>query len=129
MLHGAGAFRQAVAEKLALARLCDKELLAWIAGGQSLEVVAAPKLSTLAFRLRRLENEALCVWNQRNQRLIDATSGFERVQRSSTSLPTCGGMALTLRVCVLSFRTHEEQLGHFLEDPDRALFRRPGLVP
>ena len=45
MLHGARAFREALAEKLALARRLYTALQALIAAGAPLEIVAAPQLT------------------------------------------------------------------------------------
>lgn len=116
MLHGAGAFRDALAEKLRLAQLFEARLDQLIAGGAPLELVARPQLSLVAFRLARRPGEALPAWNQRNAALLAAINARQRVHLSSTTLPAADGAAFTLRVCVLSFRTHEPQVLHCLED-------------
>lgn len=121
MLHGAKAFRDALEEKLALAQLCCVGLDRRIADGQALELVARPQLSTVAFRLRRGGSEALSVWNQRNVQLLDRINARNRAYLSSTLLPVSDGDAVTLRVCVMSFRTHRERIEALLEDLDLAL--------
>ena len=125
MLHGARPFREALAEKLELAELCHHALLERIERGAPLEVAAAPQLSVLAFRLRRLPGESLAAWSARNRGLKEAINAYERVHLSGTDLPADGGPVFTLRVCVLSFRTHERHLKRFLEDLDRALVSGP----
>jgi aromatic-L-amino-acid decarboxylase len=121
MLHGAKAFRDALEEKLALAQLCCAGLDRRIADGQALEVVARPQLSTVAFRLNRGENETLSAWNQRNVQLLERINARNRAYLSSTLLPVVDGDAVTLRVCVMSFRTHRERIDALLEDLDFAL--------
>jgi aromatic-L-amino-acid decarboxylase len=116
MLHGAGAFREALAEKLALAERFTTGLERLIAGGLPVEIVARPQLSLVAFRARRRENEALPDWNRRNAAFLAAINGRQRVHLSSTLLPVTDGAAFTLRVCVLSFRTHARHIDRCLED-------------
>jgi aromatic-L-amino-acid/L-tryptophan decarboxylase len=121
MMHGAGAFREALAEKLDLAqRFCDG--LDRLAGrGLHIEVVARPQLSLTAFRLARGPGEALTDWNQRNRSFLLAINARQRVHLSSTLLPVADGQAFTLRVCVLSFRTHARHVDRCLEDVEGAL--------
>jgi aromatic-L-amino-acid decarboxylase len=122
MLHGAQAFRDALEEKLALAQRCVEGLDQRIAAGAPLELVARPQLSTVAFRLRRREGESIDEWNGRNVALLDAINRRGRAFLSSTELPVADGeSAVTLRVCVVSFRTHRERIDALLEDLDLAL--------
>jgi aromatic-L-amino-acid decarboxylase len=128
MLHGAQAFRDALEEKLALAHRCAEALDRRIAEGAPLELVARPQLSTVAFRLRRREGESMGEWNARNVALLDAINQRGRAFLSSTELPVVGAnrdepveAAVTLRVCVVSFRTHRERIEALLEDIDLAL--------
>ena len=116
MLHGAGAFRDALTEKLALAERFTAGLDRLLAAGRPLEVVARPQLSLVAFRARRAPGEALAAWNQRNAAFLAAINGRKRVHLSSTLLPVADGAAFTLRVCVLSFRTHARHVDQCLED-------------
>jgi aromatic-L-amino-acid/L-tryptophan decarboxylase len=120
MLHGARAFREALEEKLALAQLCAEGLDRRIAGGKPIEIVARPQLSTVAFRLCRMPDETLDDWNARNVRLLERINGRNRAYLSSTLLPVIDGLAVTLRVCVMSFRTHRERIDALLEDLDHA---------
>jgi aromatic-L-amino-acid decarboxylase len=121
MLHGAGAFRDALVEKLALAERLVLGLDRLIAGGAPLEIVARPQLSLLAFRLRRGDGESIERWNQRNTAFLAAINSRQRVHLSSTLLPVADGAAFTLRACVLSFRTHERHIDRCLEDVAAAL--------
>ena len=121
MLHGAQAFRDALEEKLALAQLCCTGIERRIASGRALELVARPQLSTVAFRLQRLADESLDGWNARNVELVERINTRNRAYLSSTLLPVADGDAVTLRVCVMSFRTHRERIDALLEDLDLAL--------
>jgi aromatic-L-amino-acid decarboxylase len=121
MLHGAQAFREALREKLALARRFHAGVETLIGGGAPLEIVAAPQLTITAFRLPRGSGETLPQWNARNAALLAAINGYKRVYLSSTALPVTDGDAFTLRVCVLSFRTHARQVDACLEDVARAV--------
>lgn len=121
MLHGAKAFRDALEEKLALAQLCADGLDRRIAAGKPIEMVARPQLSTVAFRLRRGADESLELWNARNVALLERINSRNRAYLSSTLLPAADGPAVTLRVCVMSFRTHREHIDALLDDLDFAL--------
>jgi aromatic-L-amino-acid decarboxylase len=116
MLHGALAFRDALTEKLALADRFADGLDGLVAAGAPLEIVARPQLSLVAFRLARKRGESLDGANRRNLALLNVINGKERVHLSSTLLPVEGGHAFTLRVCVLSFRTHAPHVDACLED-------------
>lgn len=116
MLHGARAFREALAEKLALAERFVAGLDQLVAAGAPLEIVARPQLSLVAFRLRRAPAETLDDWNRRNAAFLAGIHARQRVFLSSTLLPGPDGPIFTLRVCVLSFRTHERHIDRCLED-------------
>jgi aromatic-L-amino-acid/L-tryptophan decarboxylase len=92
-LHGVQAFRTALDEKLDLARWAHTELSA----DARLEVPYPCELSTVLFRLRGDDNSDAD--NETFLRRINATN---RVFLSSTRLDG----RLTLRLCVLSHRTH-----------------------
>jgi len=121
MLHGAAAFRDALAEKLELARRFHAGLMALIDAGAPLECVAPPHLSTVAFRLVRGGDETLSAWNARNAALNDRIIAGGRVYLSSTALPVDDGEAFTLRVCVLGARTHAEHVDGLLAELEAAL--------
>jgi aromatic-L-amino-acid decarboxylase len=106
-LHGAGAFRAYLEEKLDLAEWAARELLK-IPG---MEIVARPQLSLLAFRLAP-EGAGLEELNSLNKRLIAAVNDRQRVFLTGT---TIGGMFI-LRICVLHFRTHLDRMEAALED-------------
>jgi len=106
-MHGIGAFRRALDEKL--------DLAAWAAGAlrgiDGVEIVAEPQLSLLAFRVARpgLAADAL---DALNRRVMDAVNARGRVYITGT---VTGGRFL-IRICVLSFRTHLERMRMALED-------------
>ncbi|MFL6260269.1 MAG: pyridoxal phosphate-dependent decarboxylase family protein [Thermoanaerobaculia bacterium] len=110
-MHGAGAFRAQLEEKLALARLAADRLREM----EGIEMLAEPQLSLLAFRLApagtpEAELDAL------NQRFRDRINARQRVFLTPTRLR--GKFAL--RICVLSFRTHRERMEMALEDIEAA---------
>jgi aromatic-L-amino-acid decarboxylase len=121
MLHGAGAFRIALAEKLELAERFVGGLDALVAAGAPLCIIARPQLSTVAFRLVRRAGEPLADYNQRNVAFLAAINARQHVHLSSTLLPVEDGMAHTSRVCVLSFRTHARHIDRCLEDVGAAV--------
>jgi aromatic-L-amino-acid decarboxylase len=98
MLHGVAAFREQLAEKLALARWFHEELRA----DPSFEMLDEPQLSVVAFRLRAPE----AVAERLGPELLRRVNGRRRVFLSSTRI--AGRYAL--RVCLLSFRTHEDRV-------------------
>ena len=106
-LHGLGAFRRSLDEKLDLALHATRELAAM----PGIEIVAGPQLSIVAFRLVRegLDEEAL---NGLNRGLLERVNARQRVHLSGTVLRG----AFVLRICVLSFRTHLERLDEGLDD-------------
>jgi aromatic-L-amino-acid decarboxylase len=116
MLHGAGAFREALAEKLELAREFHRGLLRLREEGLPLQVVDEPQLSVVPFRLERQRGESLAAWNRRNAALNEVINKKGRVFLSSTLLPGEDGDVFTLRVCVLSFRTHARRMAQALDD-------------
>jgi aromatic-L-amino-acid decarboxylase len=133
MLHGAAAFRRELAEKLELAERFVAGLDQLVAAGLPVEITARPQLSAVAFRLRRRPEEPLASWNQRNAAWLAAINGRQRVHLSSTRLETAtqdggpdGGEVFTLRVCVLSFRTHARHIDRCLEDLAATI---PGEAP
>lgn len=116
MLHGAAAFREALAEKLELAREFHRGLLRLREAGLPLEIVDEPQLSVVPFRLERGRGESREDWNRRNAALNEGINARGRVFLSSTLLPGDDGDVFTLRACVLSFRTHAPRIAQALED-------------
>ncbi|HSD29728.1 MAG TPA: aminotransferase class V-fold PLP-dependent enzyme [Vicinamibacteria bacterium] len=105
MLHGVASFREQLTEKLALARWLYGQLRA----DPSFEVLDEPQLSVVAFRLRAPEAAA----ERLGPELLRRVNARRRVFLSSTRI--AGRYAL--RICVLSFRTHEDRV----RDAARAL--------
>ena len=116
MLHGAGAFREALTEKLELAQAFHRGLERLREARVPLEIVDAPQLTVVPFRLERGEGEGLAAWNARNAAFLHAINDRKRVFLSSTLLPGRDGDVFTLRVCILSFRTHASRIAQALED-------------
>lgn len=116
MLHGAGAFRDALTEKLALADRFVDGLDGLVSAGAPIEIVARPQLSLVGFRLAQAPGEPLAKWNARNAAFLATINAKQRVHLSSTLLATPVGDAFTLRVCVLSFRSHARHIDACLED-------------
>jgi aromatic-L-amino-acid decarboxylase len=114
VLHGAGAFRAAIAQKLELAARLHQGLLDLPAG--RIEIVAAPQLTVVAVARPRLAGEPLADWNGRNEQMLRAINGRGRSVLSSTLLPGNDGDRLVVRACILSHRTSEPQIEALLED-------------
>ena len=112
-LHGAAAFRRALDEKLDLAAWAARELHAL---GPAMEVVAEPQLSTVAFRLASPATNADML-NRLNRALLDRINARNRVHLTGTML----GDRFVLRICVVSFRTHQDRMDMCLEDIKAAL--------
>jgi aromatic-L-amino-acid decarboxylase len=112
-LHGAAAFRRALDEKLDLAAWAARELHVL---APAIEVVAEPQLSTVAFRLARPATNADML-NRLNRALLDRINARNRVHLTGTML----GDRFVLRICVVSFRTHQNRMDLCLEDIRAAL--------
>ena len=112
-LHGAAAFRRALDEKLDLAAWAARELHALEPG---IEVAAEPQLSTVAFRLGRPATDAEAL-NRLNRAFLERINARNRVHLTGTML----GDRFVLRICVVSFRTHQDRMEMCLEDIRAAL--------
>ncbi len=111
-MHGAGAFRAQLEEKLALTRLAADRIRAM----EGMEILAEPQLSLFAFRLAPpgiTDPEEL---NRLNKRLLERVNARQRVFLTATML----GNRFALRICVLSFRTHRDRMEEGLEDLEAA---------
>lgn len=106
-LFGIEVFRAALEEKWALAQQAADR----IRGIPEIEMLAEPQLSLFAFRLhpRGLEGEPL---DALNRRFLDAINRRNRVHMTATILPP----GFALRICVLSFRTHQDRMDIAFED-------------
>jgi aromatic-L-amino-acid decarboxylase len=121
VLHGAGAFRRALMEKLELAERLHAGLCA---ADVPIEIVDPPQLSTVTWRARRRAGETLAHWNGRNAAMLGRVNARNRVHLSSTVLPAPAAEgdegstvpAFTQRACVLSFRTHARHVDACIED-------------
>jgi aromatic-L-amino-acid decarboxylase len=98
MLHGLAAFREQLAEKLSLARWAYEELRR----DASFEMLDEPQLSVVAFRLRAPAEHG----ERLAPELLRRVNARRRVFLSSTRI----GGRYALRLCVLSFRTHEDRV-------------------
>ena len=107
MLHGLGAFRAALDEKLDLARFLHDELRA-IPG---VEVPWEPELSIVCFR---------CADDAATAALLDYINGSGRVYLSSTQV----NGRMTIRACILSVHTHRDRVEELVELVRAG--RRPG---
>lgn len=94
-LHGVNAFRQQLDEKLDLAIRVHQRLSA----DDRLEVLAAPDLTVVVFRLRGGDDAAQLAF-------LDRINATQRVLLSSTRI----GGSVFLRIAVLSFRTHADRV-------------------
>ena len=106
-VNGIGPFRRNLDEKLDLAEWATQQLR----NIDGIEIVAEPQLSLLAFRLVRpgLDEAAL---NSLNQEFLDQINAPGRVYLTATTLAG----KFTLRICVLSFRTHMDRMQAAMED-------------
>ncbi len=101
-LFGVSAFREAIDEKIDLAAA----LAAKLEAVPNVELVAAPQLSLLAFRLHPpsiTDEGELTALNQEFLRKINES-------RDHYLTPTTSGGRFLLRACVLHFRTHAEHV-------------------
>jgi aromatic-L-amino-acid decarboxylase len=97
-LHGLSAFRDALDEKLDLARYVYEALR----DEPGFDVPWEPDLSIVPFRYRFADGDQ----DEMNQRLLAEINGSKRVYLTSTMV----GGRFTLRVCVLSHRSHRDRV-------------------
>jgi aromatic-L-amino-acid decarboxylase len=94
-LHGVAAFRAALDEKLDLTAYAHADL----AADPALDVPVTPDLSTVVFRMQSGTDRAT----------LDLLERVNRTGRAFLSSTRIGGRA-TVRLCILSFRTHQEHI-------------------
>lgn len=106
-LLGIQPFREALEEKLALVDWATQELRKI----PHVEIIAAPQLSIVAFRLTDdgLDTEA---HNSLNRACLADIKARQRVLLTGTMLDD----TFVLRICVLSFRTHQTRMEMCLSD-------------
>jgi aromatic-L-amino-acid decarboxylase len=97
-LHGLAAFREALDEKLDLTKFVYDELVQT----PGFEVPWKPELTVVPFRYRFRSGDQ----EAKNRALLDAINASKRVFLSSTMLDG----RFTLRVCIVSFRTHRDRV-------------------
>lgn len=108
-LLGVGPFRDALEEKLALARWACEELRQV----DGIEILAEPQLSLFAFRMKDdKDGRDINDVNDLNRELQRRINGRQRVHLTGTML----GGRYAVRICVLSFRTHRDRLEMAVED-------------
>lgn len=108
-MHGAGAFRAALDEKLDLARYAAAVLAAW----PEIALVAPPVLSLLAFRVVAPGRElTLAEEDALSRRVLRGVNVRQRVLMTGTTLDG----RFVLRMCILSFRTHRGRVDAALAD-------------
>jgi aromatic-L-amino-acid decarboxylase len=100
-LHGVAAFRAQLAEKLALTRWAYERLRQ----APELEMLDEPQLSVIAFRVRGADGDRV------GAELLRRVNARRRVFLSSTIIDGC----YVLRICILSFRTHEDRVRDAVE--------------
>jgi aromatic-L-amino-acid decarboxylase len=98
MLHGVGAFRSALDEKLDL----TEHLYRALAETPGFELPWKPDLSVVAFRYRPPAGDA----EDFNRRLLDRINASKRVFLSSTMIDG----RFVIRACILSHRTHADRV-------------------
>jgi aromatic-L-amino-acid decarboxylase len=98
MLHGVGAFRAALDEKLDLTELLYQALLET----PGFEVPWEPDLSVVAFRYQPSRGDQ----DSFNRRLLDRINESKRVFLSSTMIEG----RFIIRACILSHRTHRDRV-------------------
>jgi aromatic-L-amino-acid decarboxylase len=105
--HGLGAFRAALDEKL--------DLMDWITEAlrsiTGLEIVAAPQLTVVAWRWHP-EGVGQEELNAINRDLIGRINARQHVYLTGTMLDDC----FVIRICLLSFRTHQDRMEQALDD-------------
>jgi aromatic-L-amino-acid decarboxylase len=104
-LHGVGAFREQLDEKLDLAHLAYETL----AADPRFDLPWTPDLSVVAFRLAGESDEV-------QLRFLERINASQRVLLSSTRIDG----QIYLRLAILSVRTHEDRIREVLEIIDRA---------
>jgi len=102
-LHGLGAFREALDEKLDLARLLYQALQST----PGFQLPWEPELTVVAFCYQPRRGDA----NHFNQRLLERINASRRIFLSSTMI----GDRYVLRACIVSHRTHRDRIEEAVE--------------
>jgi aromatic-L-amino-acid decarboxylase len=110
-LMGIEPFTDSLNEKLDLACWAAEELRSI----DGIEIVAEPQLSIVAFRVSR-PGLAIDALNDLNHEFLERVNARQRVYLTGTMLHN----RFTVRICVLSFRTHRDRMEQCMEDIRRA---------
>ena len=117
-LHGAGAFREALNEKLDLARYAVEK----VAAMKGVRVISAPELSLFTCRI---EPEGMVAEDADsfNRRVMSRVNQKKRVMLTGVPIwdATIEKHVFVIRVCVLCFRTHQDRIDMMLEDLSGAI--------
>lgn len=110
-MHGINTFRKALDEKL--------DLVHWVTDRletiPQIEIVARPQLTVVAFKLRNPNHDqALC--NKFTRQLLDRINSYRRVLLTGTLIEEM----FVIRICILSFRTHQDKVLQCVDDIKRA---------
>ncbi|MDX2546833.1 pyridoxal phosphate-dependent decarboxylase family protein [Streptomyces sp. WI04-05B] len=108
-LHGVDAFREALDEKLDLAEHVHDTL----SGVAELEVLQRPDLSTVILRVRPADGSRAAAEraDEASRRLLERINGHRPIVLSSTVVDG----RYTLRLCVVSHRTHYDRIAGALK--------------
>ena len=106
-LHGIGAFRRNLDEKLDLTAWATEQLR----GIPAVEITAEPQLTVVGFRIVPPGHDEKSL-NDINRRFLEAVNARQRIHISGTVIAG----RFILRICVLSFRTHMERMEEGMED-------------
>jgi aromatic-L-amino-acid decarboxylase len=106
-LHGVAAFRDALDEKLDLAGAAHEGLRE----DERLDLPWDPELSIVAFRLAPRPRAGPAEEDDRNRSLLERINASKRVFLSSTMVDG----RFTLRIAVLSHRTHRDRIDEAVE--------------
>ena len=117
-LHGVGAFREALDEKLDLAADAARR----IAELPNVRLLSAPELSLFAFRVEPPGLDAAQLEGL-NRRILSRVNQRQRVMLTGTTVvdPRSGEPVFVIRVCVLSFRTHADRIDMLVVDVRAAI--------
>ena len=106
-LHGVAAFRDALDEKLDLAAHAYRRLV----DDPAIDLPWEPQLSIVALRLAPRPGASVEDENDRNRAFLDRINASRRVFLSSTLI----GGRFTLRMAILSHRTHRDRIDEAVE--------------
>jgi aromatic-L-amino-acid decarboxylase len=110
-MHGVGAFRDTLDEKLDLARYAARAVREM----DGVRMVTGPALSLFTFRVEPAGTDP-DTWDGLNKRILARVNARQRVFLTGATVPEEGGRHFVIRVCVLSFRTHQDRIDVMISD-------------